>query len=87
MIIDLGIFTGHAAIELYTEAFDSVNALEKLENFMSVYGPRFYKIKQNSTKIKLVRESWKVPKEYSFGSSTVIPLRAGENILWRFISA
>ena len=79
-----GIFTGHAAIELYAEAFDSVNKMEKLENFLSVFGQTFYDIKLNTKKIKLIKESWNVPQEYSFGSSVVRPLRAGENILWRF---
>ena len=81
-----GIFTGHAAIELYAEAFDSVNALHLLEGFLSVHGQLFYKIQQNTKKIKLIKESWKVPQEYSFGSSVVRPLRAGESVAWRFES-
>ena len=40
----LGIFTGHAAIELYAEAFDAVQALDKLEGFLSIHGQQFYKI-------------------------------------------
>ena len=79
-----GIFTGHAAIELYAEAFDSVNALHLLEGFLSIFGQHFYKIQQNTQKIKLIKESWNVPKEYSFGSSVVRPLRAGESVAWRF---
>jgi dihydroorotase len=39
-----GIFTGHAAIELYAEAFDTVGSLDKLENFASIFGPTFYGI-------------------------------------------
>ena len=39
-----GIFTGHAAVELYAKAFDSVNRLDKLEGFASIYGPEFYGI-------------------------------------------
>ena len=79
-----GIFTGHAAIELYAEAFESVNALDKLEPFLSFFGQKFYKIKRNTRRIKLVKESWTVPLEYSFGSSVVRPLRAGETIGWSF---
>ena len=45
----LGIFTGHAAIELYAEAFDSVQALDKLEGFLSIHGQRFYNIPGNIT--------------------------------------
>ena len=53
---------------------------------MSVFGQNFYGIKLNTKKIKLIKESWIVPTEYSFGSSVVRPLRAGENILWKFDS-
>ena len=83
IILISGIFTGHAAIELYAEAFESVNALDKLESFLSTFGQNFYNIPKNTRKIILRKESWIVPTEYSFGSSTVRPLRAGENILWK----
>ena len=33
-----GCFTGHAAIELYAEAFDSVGRLERLADFSSKFG-------------------------------------------------
>jgi hypothetical protein len=79
-----GIFTGHAAIELYAEAFESVNALDKLEPFLSFFGQKFYKIKRNARRIRLTKESWSVPMEYTFGSSVVRPLRAGESIGWTF---
>lgn len=44
-----GVFTGHAAIELYAEAFDSVGAISKLEGFASLHGARFYglQVKKN----------------------------------------
>lgn len=80
-----GIFTAHAAIELYTEAFDSVNGLDKLENFCSVYGQQFYGLPINTKKIKLVKEPWEVPKRYEFGESTLHPLRAGEWIQWKIV--
>ena len=83
MIINSGIFTGHAAVELYAEAFESVNALDKLESFLSTFGQNFYNIPKNTRKIILRKESWIVPAEYSFGTSTVRPLRAGEKVLWK----
>ena len=79
-----GLFTSHAAIELYAEAFDSVNCLDRLENFASVYGAQFYGLEPNTTSyITLVNEPWVVPEKYQFGSSNVKPLRAGESILWK----
>lgn len=77
-----GIFTGHAAIELYAEAFDSVGCLDKLEGFCSVYGAQFYGLPLNSKRIRLVRQPWLVPLTYTFGAATVRPMRAGEEIAW-----
>jgi len=37
-----GVFTAHAAIELYAEAFDSVGRLDRLPAFASLFGARFY---------------------------------------------
>ena len=78
-----GIFTGHAAIELYAEAFDSVGEINKLENFASVFGAEFYEIPISKKKVKLLREEWQVPESFSFGSSLLRPLRAGEMVKWK----
>lgn len=78
-----GIFTAHAAIELYTEAFDQYNALDKLEDFLSIKGSQFYGLTSNDRKkIRLVRKEWQVPKTYPFGNSFVVPLRANQTIAW-----
>lgn len=77
-----GIFTGHAAVELYAEVFDSLNALEKLEGFVSRYGAEFYNLPINQRKIRLKRESWMVPDSYRFGETVVVPLRRNEIIQW-----
>ncbi|HNJ87593.1 MAG TPA: dihydroorotase, partial [Agitococcus sp.] len=37
-----GSYTAHAAIELYAQAFEQMNALDKLEGFASFYGADFY---------------------------------------------
>ncbi len=81
-----GIFTGHAGIELYAEAFDKEGKLDMLEGFASKYGAAFYGLEYNKEKIKLKRESWTVPLTYTFGSSLLRPLRAGENIMWKILS-
>jgi dihydroorotase len=80
-----GIFTGHAPIELYAEAFESINKLDKLEGFLSIHGQKFYNIKQNIKKIKLIKQKWLVPDTYKFGDSVVRPLRAGEYIQWTIL--
>ena len=78
-----GIFSAHAAIELYTEVFEDAGALDLLEGFASHHGADFYGRARNEDEIVLVREEWTVPTIYAFGDHEVIPLRAGETIRWR----
>lgn len=78
-----GIYTAHAAIELYAEAFEDVGALDKLEAFASFHGADFYGLPRHADSITLRRESWTVPSSLALGSDTVVPLRAGETIRWR----
>ncbi len=78
-----GCYTAHAAIELYAEAFEQRQALDKLEPFASHFGPDFYGLPRNTDQITLVREEWEVPTSLPLGEQLVIPLRAGERLHWR----
>lgn len=78
-----GIYTAHAAIELYAEAFEQAGALDKLEGFASHFGPDYYGLPRNPDKITLTKETWTAPNHYPFGTEFVIPLRANESILWK----
>ncbi|MBA6390859.1 dihydroorotase [Colwellia sp. BRX10-3] len=78
-----GAYTAHAAIELYAEAFEQAGALDKLEGFASLHGPKFYNLPVNSDKITLVKEAWDVPATMAFGSDQVVPIRANETIAWQ----
>lgn len=78
-----GIYSAHAAIELYAEAFEAAGALDRLEAFASHNGPDFYGLPRNSKRITLVRKPWQVPDSYPFGEQTVIPMAAGETLQWR----
>jgi dihydroorotase len=80
-----GCYTAHAAIELYAEAFDQQNALDKLEGFASQFGADFYGLPRNTDHITLIREDWVGPTELPLGEQTVIPLRAGEKLHWRLL--
>src|SRR4051812_34126493 len=80
-----GIYTAHAAIELYASAFEEAGALDKLEAFASMHGARFYGLPLNEGKITLVREEWTVPEEIAFGDDRLVPLRAGETIAWKLV--
>ena len=78
-----GIFSAHAAIELYAEVFESAGALPRLQGFASEFGADFYGLPRNDEKITLVREPWSVPHSLAFGHDELIPFRAGGQIMWR----
>ncbi len=80
-----GIYTAHAALELYTEAFEQAGALDKLEGFASFFGADFYRLPRNAERITLAKETWRVPAEYPLGTESLIPLRAGEEVTWRLL--
>jgi dihydroorotase len=82
-----GIFSAHAAIELYAEAFEQAGRLDRLEAFASERGADFYGLPRNEERIALRRESWTVPGRYPYGNDELVPLRAGADVAWRLVSA
>jgi dihydroorotase len=80
-----GIYTAHAAIELYAEAFEDAGALDKLEAFASFHGADFYGLPRNTDSITLRRESWMAPTTRKMGDDELVPMRAGEAIRWRVL--
>ena len=78
-----GIYSAHAAIELYAEAFDAAGALDKLEAFASFYGADFYGLPRHTDTITLRRESWTVSDSLAMGGERLVPLRAGEPVRWK----
>ncbi|MBD2108466.1 dihydroorotase [Nodosilinea sp. FACHB-13] len=80
-----GCFSALHAMELYTEAFESVDALDKLEAFASFYGPDFYQLPRNSDRITLSKTTWRIPDELPFVDDGLVPLRAGEQMTWKMV--
>lgn len=78
-----GIYTAHAAIELYAEVFEQADALDRLEPFASFHGTDFYGLPRNTERITLVRNPWQVAVSFGVGDDSVIPLRAGETVAWK----
>ena len=78
-----GIYTAHAALELYAEAFDAAGSLDKLEGFASFHGADFYGLARNQRRMTLVKSAWVVPDEIDFGTDKLLPLRAGAIIAWK----
>jgi dihydroorotase len=82
-----GIYTAHAALELYAEIFEAAGALDRLEAFASHFGADYYRLPRNRDSLTLAKESWTVPGEFAFGDDTLVPLRAGESVTWKLASA
>lgn len=78
-----GCYSAHAAIELYAEAFEQADALDKLEGFASFYGPDFYRLPRNSTTITLEKTSWRIPAAYGERGLSITPLKANEELGWK----
>jgi dihydroorotase len=78
-----GIYTAHAGIELYAEAFDAVGHIDRLEGFASHHGADFYGMARNKKRITLLKSPWTVEEVLAFGTDVLVPLRAGEMVQWR----
>ena len=78
-----GIFSAHAALELYAEVFENAGALDRFEGFASHFGADFYRLARNNGRMTLIQEEWKVPETYTFGDHELVPLRAGEMVRWK----
>lgn len=55
-----GVFSAPAAVELYTQVFDEMNALDKLETFISINGPRFFGLEPSEETTTLVKKDWQI---------------------------
>jgi dihydroorotase len=78
-----GIYTAHAALELYAQAFEDAGALHRLEGFASHFGADFYGLPRNTQTVTLEKTDWQVPASYVLGESTLVPLHAGQTLHWR----
>ena len=78
-----GCYTAFSAIELYAEVFEQANALDKLEDFASNFGPDFYGLPRNQENITIKKKSWFLPDSLSFGKNSIKPLRATEELNWQ----
>lgn len=77
-----GVYTSHAAIELYAEALDDADALERLEDFASMRGANFYGLPPATRTQTLVKRAREIPDRYNFGHDQLVPFRAGSSVAW-----
>jgi dihydroorotase len=81
-----GIYSAHAAIELYAEVFDAAGALDRLEAFASFHGADFHGLARNTGSVTLVRRPVPVPATLDFGDGQLVPMRAGGQVGWAWPS-
>lgn len=79
-----GCFTAVSALALYAAAFESVDALDRLEGFASFFGADFYGLPRNTQRVQLKRAPWRLPESVPYGEGTLVPLAAGECLQWQF---
>lgn len=79
-----GVYTAHAALELYVEVFEQAGALDRIEAFASFHGADFYRLPRNQDTVTLVKRPWSVPSEIDLGDDTLVPFRAGDHVAWGF---
>jgi dihydroorotase len=77
-----GIFTAPAALEIYAQVFAEEEALDRLEAFAALNGPRFYGLPPNERRITLRRSAWRIPPRVDAGGSAIVPFLAGEEVAW-----
>ncbi|MEJ2213000.1 MAG: dihydroorotase [Gammaproteobacteria bacterium] len=78
-----GIYSAHAALELYATVFDKADALDKLEGFASHFGADFYRLPRNTDRITLQRTEQTIPDNFTFGGEMLVPFYAGQTLEWK----
>lgn len=79
-----GIFSAPVALESYAQVFEAEGALDRLEAFASEFGPGFYGLPLNETRVVLRKAAATVPEQISRAGQQVVPFHAGETLAWRF---
>jgi len=83
-----GVFNAPVAIETYAKVFEEEGALDKLEAFASLNGPRHYRLPVNETTITLEKFPWTAPQEIKVEGpdEKALIYRGGETIEWKVVS-
>lgn len=78
-----GVYSANAAVELYATIFESLGALDKLEDFLSLRGPKFYQVPENNETIRLTYKQTEIPPElYYTDTEMIVPFQAGKTLPW-----
>jgi dihydroorotase len=84
-----GLFNAPVALETYAQVFEEENALDKLEAFASLNGPKHYKLPVNDETITLEKADWTAPEEVEVAGpdERAIVYRGGETIPWKVVAS
>jgi dihydroorotase len=84
-----GVFNAPVAVETYAKVFEEEGALDKLEAFASLNGPRHYRLPPNEERITLEKSPWTAPQEVKVDGpdERALIYRGGETIEWKVVSS
>ncbi|MCR9192372.1 MAG: dihydroorotase [Gammaproteobacteria bacterium] len=77
-----GVFSAPYALSFYTQVFEELDALPKLNDFLSRFGAEFYQLPRSTDTIILHRQSQTIASHWPLGDKEVIPLAAGFVLNW-----
>src|ERR1700689_573048 len=82
-----GIFNAPVALATYAQVFEEEGALDKLEAFASLNGPRHYRLPPNEDRIVLEKSAWTAPVEVKVAGpdERTLLYRGGETIEWKVV--
>ncbi|TAJ60299.1 dihydroorotase [Variovorax sp.] len=78
-----GIFNAPVALQSYCTVFEEEGALDRLEAFASLNGPRFYGLAPNEASVTLERSPWEVPQDVALAAGGALhPFLGGSRLPW-----
>ena len=87
-----GVYTSPVLLPLVAHVLESYGALDRLEDFVSTFGRRFYKREltgeaaSKSVTLKQVPEGFRIEEKYGITSGeNVVPFWAGKDINWKIV--
>ncbi|MEM6929010.1 MAG: dihydroorotase, partial [Myxococcota bacterium] len=82
-----GIFNAPTALAAYAEVFAAAGALDRLGDFVSVHGARFYGLPVSEQRVTIDAGPFEVPERIAIeGGGSVVPFLAGETLGYRVIA-
>jgi dihydroorotase len=81
-----GVFNAPVAMQVYAQVFTEEHALDKLEAFSSLNGPRFYGLPVNEERITLQAKPLEAPEQVEVpgGNKSIVVFRPDTPVGWSF---